>query len=319
MNKNLQFLKKHYFKGAIKLKKLGGQTNSNWLAECRGKKFFVRIPWESGVINRKVEGKNILALSRNRKVARIVPRYFVYVLDKRNILNANDPQKYLVPDGTMVAEYIAGKELTMEQFKKPEFQKKLAQTFVLFHQSGVRFVNPYNVFRNEIQKYRIEASKHQLEQLVDAYAVQELRALEKGADQQIVPLKRGVSTHNDFLFQNLIVDKNHHIFIVDFEYAGLNKKGGILYDIGYFFVDHLFRTPRMTKPLFEKFLDSVDKAYKKKLNRDQIYWSTVAALLVQIWWGAMRYFSVPKKEQPYFRAYTKKRVRGISTLVNELK
>ena len=155
----------------------------------------------------KVEGKNILALSHNKKLKRILPKYYIYVLSKKNILSPKGKKRYDLPDGTMVTEYLLGEEFSMRHFKQKRHQRIFAKTLALFHGSGVRFVNPYNVFRDEIQKYRIEAKKHQLEKLLDKNTIKKLQAVEKRANRAIAPVKRGVSTHNDLLFQNLIQQK----------------------------------------------------------------------------------------------------------------
>jgi len=81
MNKDLPYLKKLFSK-PLYAARAGGQTNRNYIVECRRKKFFVRLPWES-VLDRKTEGKNILALSRNKKVQRILPRYFKNYVQER--------------------------------------------------------------------------------------------------------------------------------------------------------------------------------------------------------------------------------------------
>ncbi|MCH7552158.1 hypothetical protein IIB49_02095, partial [Patescibacteria group bacterium] len=64
---------------------------------------------------------------------------------------------------------------------------------------------------------------------------------------------------------------------------------------------------------------AADKAYKKKLDRNQIYWSVVAAMLVGIWWGILRYFSASKKEQPYFYRYVQRGIKGLLAMTNKLK
>ena len=101
--------------------RLGGQTNRNFVVAYKNKKFFVRLPWERGdIIDRKIEGKNILALTKNRKLAEILPKYHTYILNKRNILARSSKDFFDVPDGTMVAEYIEGKEFTHILFQKKE-------------------------------------------------------------------------------------------------------------------------------------------------------------------------------------------------------
>ena len=324
MNKDLLHLKK-LFSEPFGVKKAGGQTNRNYVVtfrkpfgKLRARKFFVRFPWES-VLDRKTEGKNILALSRNKKVQRILPKYLIYVLSKRNILDQKDKSQYNVPDGTMVAEYIAGREFTVKDFREKEYQKRLAKTLCAFHTSGVHFINTYDVFRDEIAKYRVAVEKYSARPIISQDALGRIKGIEGEAKKQLPASKEGVSTHNDFLLQNFLVGAKKKIYLLDFEYAGFNVRGGMLYDFGFFFADNLFRKPAITKKLFEKFLDVVNKEYKKRLNRKQIYWLAVAALLVQVWWGILRYFSVSSRERSYFKEYVQKRVEGVLKLYGELK
>ncbi|MDO8639442.1 MAG: phosphotransferase [bacterium] len=297
----------------IKVKKAGGQTNRNYIVQYKDKKFFVRLPWErAGVVNRKIEADNILALSRNKNLKNILPEYHVFILKGKNILQPKNKGSFDLPDGTMMTEYIEGKVFSSSLFKKKQHREKLASLFSVFHASGVIFKNKYNVFRNEVAKYRIEAKKYPLLQLIGREVILKLEKAEKEAGKNIPVLKKGVSTHNDFIFQNFLLGNNGKSYLLDFEYAGLNQKGGVLYDFGFLFADNLFRNPPISQELFEDFLCKADRIYKKKLDRDQIYWLSIAATLVMVWWGIIRYFSVKtKKEKTYFKNYVLKRVKGI--------
>lgn len=300
----------------IKVKRAGGQTNRNWIVEYKNQKFFVRLPWErSDVVDRKVEGNNIFALSRNKKVRQILPKYFVYIYKGRNILKPKSREIFELPDGTMMAEYIPGKLFKTSLFWKKRYQEMLVKMFYIFHTSGVRFSNKYNVFRDEIEKYRLIAKKFPTGQLINPRIIEKLEIIEKEAREKLPFSKRGISTHNDFILQNFIIGKNNKIYLLDFEYAGLNQKGGILYDFGFLFADNLFRKPKVDQVLFEKFLKVADKVYKKPLDRSQIYCSAVAATLVMFWWGLIRYFSVKdQKEKKYFKDYILRRAKGIDYL-----
>lgn len=317
MKNDLFYLRKLFSKPFCAAR-AGGQTNRNYIVTLGKKKFFVRLPWE-GMIDRRVEGNNILTLSQNKKLKPILPRYFLYILGKRNILNPKDRSIFSVPDGTMVSEYIPGREFTLRMFSQKKYQESFARLFHLFHTSGLRFHNSYNVFQDEIQKYRLAAVRYPLEKFFTKQIIAKLKALEKEAEQRLRGFARGVSTHNDVIFQNILVAKNNKMYLLDFEYAGLNKKGGIFYDLGYMFRDSFFNPPRMNKKTFERFLSTADKAYKKKLDRDQIYWAVIAALLVGIWWGVLRYFGVPRKERAYFHRYIQMGTQGLFELINELK
>ncbi|MBI2123655.1 MAG: phosphotransferase [Candidatus Wildermuthbacteria bacterium] len=317
MNKDLLYLKKLFSK-PFRAKRAGGQTNRNYVVSFKARKLFVRLPWES-VLDRTIEGKNILLLSRNQKVQRILPKYFIYVLSKRNILNIKDKNRYNVPDGTMVAEYIAGREFTVKDFRQKEYQRRLVKTLGVFHTSGVRLVNGYDVFRDEVAKYRVAVEKYPATKVVSRKILADIRKIEREAKKRLPLSKKGISTHNDFLLQNFLVGPKKRMCLLDFEYAGFNVRGGMLYDFGFFFADNLFRKPAITKKLFEEFLGVVEREYKRCFNRRQIYWCAVAALLVQVWWGILRYFSAPQKERAYFKQYVQKRVEGVLQLYSELK
>ena len=249
-----------------------------------------------------------------------MPKYYLYIYRGKNILKPKSKEIFNLPDGTMVTEYIPGRLFTVPMFEKKKYQEKLAEMFYTFHSSGVRFANKYNVFRDEIEKYRLAAKKYPLSQFIKTGSIRKLENIEKEAQRAIPFLKKGISTHNDFIFQNFLVGKDSKIYLLDFEYAGLNEKGGILYDYGFLFADNLFRNPPINQKLFEKFLKVADKIYKQPLDRKQTYWSAIAATLVMFWWGILRYFSVrSKKEKKYFKDYVLKRAKGIESLYRFIK
>lgn len=323
MKKDLLYLKRLFSK-PFRAVKAGGQTNRNYIVsyQGKGKKFFVRLPWErADMIDRAKEGKNIVALTRNKKLARILPRYYAYILKKKNILAKKSRDVFDVPDGTMVAEYIEGREFTFRMFQQKKYQEALAKVLHIFHTSGVRFANRYDVFRDEIEKYRVAAQKLPLSKVIDQKTVLKFQEIEKEAKGKLRPLKRGLATHNDFIFQNFLVGRNKNIYLLDFEYAGWSMRGGIYYDLGFLFADNLFRDPSTTRELYEDFLGVVDTVYQRRLDRGQIYAGALAVVIMQFWWGLLRYFSVhTQKEKTYFAKYVRDRAKGVESvhsLLNE--
>lgn len=304
---------------ALLIKQAAGQTNRNFIVAFGGNKFFVRLPWENNILNRIIEGKNILRLLQNSKLKSILPKYYLYILKRKNILDPKNKEVFNVPDGTMVLEYIKGKEFTLNLLKQKKMQKALTKTFQVFHSSGVRLVNTYDVFRDEIEKYRTEAAKFPITEIVDYTVIEKIKQIENIVQTKLPLNKKGISTHNDFLFQNFIVGKKK-IYMLDFEYAGFNRRDGFYYDFSFLFADNLFRKPPMTQEMFETLLQTADKVYKHKLNRKQIYYGALAAMLVMVWWGLLRYFNVKtKKEKNYFKDYIQKRSKGLLDLYHNLK
>jgi thiamine kinase-like enzyme len=303
----------------IKIKKAGGQTNRNFIVQCKTKKFFIRLPWErADIVNREAEAKNILALVKCKKLSRILPKYHLYISGGKNILSLGK-ENFDLPDGTMMAEYIPGKLFTLSSLKKKKYQEKLAQMSYIFHTSGIHFINKYNVFHDEIEKYRLAGKKYPILKIINAKTVTILEKIEKEVQRRIRLLKKGVPAHNDFIFQNFLIGNNDKMYLLDFEYAGMNEKGGILYDFGFLFADNFFRNPPINKVLFEKFLEVADKVYKRHLDRNQIYCLAVAVPIMQVWWGLLRYFSVKtQKEKKYFKDYVFKRTKGIGFLFQNI-
>lgn len=313
-------LNKDWRQGTIKVKKAGGQTNRNYIVQHKNKKFFVRLPWErTDIVDRKIEAKNVLALAGNKRISEILPKYYLYISGGKNILSLRK-ENFNLPDGTMMTEYIPGKLFTLSLLKKKKYQEKLAQMSYIFHTSGVRFVNKYNVFHDEIKKYRLAGKKYPILKIINAKTVTILERIEKEVQRRIHLLKKGVPAHNDFIFQNFLIGKNDNkIYLLDFEYAGMNEKGGILYDFGFLFADNFFRNPPINKILFEKFLEVADKVYKRHLDRNQIYCLAVAVPIMQVWWGLLRYFSVKtQKEKKYFKDYILRRTEGIEFLFRDI-
>ena len=313
----IYLLDKAWMSQTTKVQKAGGQSNRNFVVVHNGQSFFVRLPWErTDIVDRNIEGKNILLLGKNRKLTEILPKYHTYILNKRNILARNSKDFFNVPDGTMVTEYIEGKEFTYQFFQKREYQEALAKMFYTFHTSGIRFTNTYDVFVDEIEKYRVAAQEYPLLEVTTSKILLKFEKIEKEAKEKLLILKNGISTHNDFIFQNFLIGKDEKMYLLDFEYAGLSMRGGMYYDFGFLFADNLFRDPPITKEVFESFLTVADKIYAQKLDRQQIYAGALAATIMQFWWGILRYFNVDMHEEKhYFLNYVLERTKGVENLV----
>ncbi|MDD5144556.1 MAG: phosphotransferase [Candidatus Pacebacteria bacterium] len=316
MEKDIELIKKldkEWGKGPLKIKRAGGQTNRNWTVEFKGKKFFVRLPWErKDIVNRGFEGKNILAITRNRNLKGVVPRFFVYILNKKNILNS--AERFDFPDGTMVMEYIDGKDIDGNDLKNQKTQESLIRTLHSFHSSGVRFVNPYDVFRDEVEKYKRQAKEHNLEGLLTKEDVRQIETVEEIAKKKL-SFGGKISTHNDLIFENLRLAKNGKVYLIDFEYAGCNMRDGLHYDLGIILGGNLFQKKPMSFRLFERILEKMGKIYGRNLNKETIYWGALVNVMVMLWWGIVKYHSLDSsKGKKYFKEYVLKRVRGIRKL-----
>jgi thiamine kinase-like enzyme len=304
MNKDIKLickLNKNWQPDKIKVKRAGGQTNRNWIVQHKNKKFFVRFPWErTDIVDRKIEGKNILAIAKCKKLTGVVPKFFLYVFKKRNILSTQ--QRLDFSDGTMVKD-----------LEKPEIQKVLLKTLYAFHTSGVRFVNVYDVFRDEILKYKNKAKKYPLGKLISKERIKKIEAIEKIIKEKL-PFGGRLSTHNDLIFENLRLGKDGKVYLLDFEYAGFNIRNGLHYDLGIILGGNLFYKKPIKLETFKEILKEAKKIYKKDLNDYKIYCGALTNVLVMFWWGMVKYFSCPREEKRYFKDYVLKRAKGIEFL-----
>lgn len=311
-------LNKDWRLGNVKIKKAGGQTNKNWIVEYKKKKFFVRFPWErTDIVDRKAEAKNILAMAKSKKLTNVVPRFFLYVFKKKNILKPQEIMNF--PDGTMIMEYIEGKDINSRDIESPKIQNALLKSLHIFHTSGVRFVNLYDVFRDEVAKYRKKAKEYPIYKLIKKEKIKKIEEIEK-ITRKSLTLGGKISTHNDLIFDNLRLGKDGKIYILDFEYAGYNIRDGVHYDLGIILGGNLFYEKPIKIKTFEEILKKAKKIYRKNLSDYKVYCGALTNVLVMFWWGLVKYFSSKgKKEKKYFKDYVLKRAKGIEFLFKFIK
>lgn len=313
--KLISSLDKNWHPGNIRVKRIGGQTNRNYLVRYKNEKRFVRLPWAAaGIVDRKIEAKNVLALAKCKKLTAILPKYYLYILQKKNILSPGK-EKYDLPDGAMVMEYIDGKDIDGKDLKNSKIQQALLKTLYIFHNSSVKFRNPYDVFRDEVLKYRKKAKKYPINKLIERERIKEIERIESNIKKKL-PFRKGLSTHNDLIFENLRLGKNGRVYLLDFEYAGFNMRDGLHYDLGIILGGNLFQKNPIKMETFEEILKKAKKIYRKDLSSYKIYYGALTNILVMFWWGMVKYFSSPKEEKKYFKNYVLKRAEGIYYLNN---
>jgi len=301
----------------IEIKKAGGQTNKNWIVQFKNKKFFVRLPWErANIVDREVEAGNALALARCKKLADILPKYHLYIFKKKNILSRSSKEIFDLPDGAMVMEYIEGKDIDGVDLENPKIQTALIRALYYFHTSGVKFVNNYDVFRDEVLKYKREAKKYNLNKLISKEKIKKIEDIEELMKEKLV-LGGRVSTHNDLIFENLRLGKNGKVYLLDFEYGGFNVRDGLHYDLGIILGGNLFQENPIRIKTYNEILRKASRIYQKKFNPHKAYCGALVNVLVMFWWGLVKYFSSNTKEdKKYFKDYALKRADGIELLYN---
>ena len=266
---------------------LGGMTNSNFLITTSNvdgpdNQYVLRIPGlnSNNMINRLWEIKNqILASDFGLNVPTV---YF----------NENN--------GIKITKFLKGAE-TLKPNTIKEHIKDIVKRLRELHTSNLKFQNEFNPFL-ELDKYLRLVKKENLNVFNDDLekSIIFFKELEKHI-YKINQSKYGSNlflkpTHGDLVSENILYD-NGKIYIIDWEYSGLNDP---LWDIASLFLENNF-----TKKDEEYFLRlySVDKQDRQKIgifkNVQDILWSV---------WTLAKLDSQNKKE---YLEYAKNRLERV--------
>lgn len=201
----------------LEIKQIGGLSNKNFKVRCLQEDYVLRIPGygSEGMVERINEEKNSLRASK---------------------LGINPEILYFNADtGIKLARFVKNAEtLNNATIQRPDNIKKIAIVLKTLHQANIRLNNEFNVF-HEIVHY---------EQLLDKAkgtmyeGYQEIRPkimkLEQYLDDLGVTLK---PCHNDLVAENFIKAEDGKIFLIDWEYSGMNDP---FWDIASLFLESDF-------------------------------------------------------------------------------
>lgn len=183
---------------------LGGMTNKNYLVIINNKKYVLRIAGAgtTNIINRYYEKINA------KEVSKIgVDKELIYFNEET---------------GVKISEYIEKAEtLNPETSKKNENLLLTSTLLRKLHTSNIKFENRFNVF-NEIEKYEnLIENKNLLYNKYKNY----LKNKEKVFNLEKVLKSNGLiikACHNDTVPENFIKNDKNEIFLIDWEYSGMN-------------------------------------------------------------------------------------------------
>jgi len=285
----------------------------------------VRLPSHNDeLVDRRTEGANLLALTSHSGVNSIMPRYYAYIVGGRNLLRA-EHRTYEVADGTIVMSFVQGRELDGQLLRDERVQRSLVQAMHTLHNSGVR-LKDYDIFRDEIEWYRAQAERQATEsgedKLVEILSSTDrdlLLSIEESLKRRL-PHTKGVPSHNDLIFQNILVTAAGETLLLDFEYSGHNQRDGVAYDFGVLFGGNLFEENlSITTDTFENILHWARSLYSTPIDSDSVYLGAIANILVMCWWGALQFLTAESSnERGDMGRYTQDRVRRIGGLYNDL-
>ena len=183
---------------------LGGMTNKNYLVIINSKKYVLRIAGAgtTSIINRYFEKMNA------KEVSKIgVDKELIYFSEET---------------GVKISEYIEKAETLNPETSKRSVNLLLTSNLLKkLHTSDIKFENRFNVF-NEIKKYEsLIKNKELIYKKYENYAenrqlIFELENFLKKNGMIIV------SCHNDTVPENFIKNDKNEMFLIDWEYSGMN-------------------------------------------------------------------------------------------------
>ena len=235
---------------------IGGMTNNNYKAKVKEKEYVIRIPGAgtNEMIDRKSEAINSRLVAKDGIDAEIL--------------------YYDVNTGTKVSAMIEGAETINPAMAKMQINmKKITDILRRLHNSNLEMKNEFNVFKY-IKEYESLLNKFN-GKYYDEYS--EVR--EKVMSLETILKKKGAyltPCHCDTVPENFIKDKNGKMYLIDWEYSGLNDP---MWDLAAHSIECEFSQEDeelMLKMYFE------GKEDKNSKNRLQIY-KICQDLLWSIW------------------------------------
>src|SRR5256714_959912 len=178
----------------------GGLTNENYLVECDGRRYVMRLPGQS---------TELLSIDRENEVYNT----------KAAATTGIGPQvlEHVAGLDVMVLEFIPGPTMSAKSLQAAEMPARMAQSFHRLH-SAPRFLHDFNMFRL-IERYLGIVEEHAVT-IPDDYRdwLPTVREIERAVG---VAALAPAPCHNDLLCENFI-DDGTALRIVDFELSGNN-------------------------------------------------------------------------------------------------
>lgn len=237
------------FPSDFTFQRIGGMSNINYSVQYKGKTYILRIPGNGaeGMVERENEELN----SHFAQKMGIHPAITYF--------NRNT--------GIKLVEYIEDAEtLTPTTIQSKENLKKIADIYRTLHNSRIRERNDFNLF-HEIDKYnflmqRVGAKMYTCE--IDGYA--KVMELEHRLNQMGVELK---PCHNDGVPENFIKDSTGKIYLIDWEYSGMNDP---IAELAALFLESNYSQENIDAFLSYYYKDEIPSNLNERLLIYQILW-----------------------------------------------
>ena len=231
------------------VQKIGGMSNKNFRVGVFDKNYVLRVPGNGaeGMIDRTNEEFNANEICK---------------------LGVNPRTLYFNPSsGIKLTEYIDNAEtLNSATIQRHENMRKIAVIYKKIHGANIRLRNEFNIFK-EIDKYDM-LMKNIGAVMYDGY--KEVRdsvmTLEHYLNKMGVILR---PCHNDAVPENFIKSKDGVIYLIDWEYSGMNDP---MADFAALFLESDFTEENQDYILDEYFTGYIPEYTKEKIICYQILW-----------------------------------------------
>ena len=233
---------------------IGGMSNKNFRVNFEGKSYVLRVPGNGseGMVERANEEFNALAGCRIGVNPEI--RYF----------NAKT--------GIKLADFVENAEtLNSATIKRHENLKKIANIYHKVHDAHIRLKNEFNLFQ-EIDKYDL-LLKNSSGKMYEGWDTSkpQVMALEDKLNTMCVEM---CPCHNDAVPENFIKAEDGNIYLIDWEYSGMNDP---MADFAALFLESSFSDEEKEYFLKEYYGEGVPDKIAEHICCYQILWDTLWA------------------------------------------
>lgn len=232
------------------IEQIGGMSNKNFkVTSPEGKEYVLRVPGfgAEGMVERSNEDVNSMLACKMGLSPDIV--YF------------NDDT------GIKLTAFVHNAEtLNNGTIQRMENMRQIANIFRKLHHSKVRFANEFNIF-HEIVKYEGLLKKTD-GAMYEGY--EKVRERVMGLESYLNELGVEICpTHNDLVPENFISDENKRVWLIDWEYSGMNDP---MADFAALFLESGFSEDNIDYVLTEYFEGEIPAVAKLKITVYQILW-----------------------------------------------
>jgi len=234
---------------------IGGMSNKNYRVDFGGCSYVLRVPGNGaeGIVDRYYEEFNATEASK---------------------LGVNPAIRYFNPaTGIKLADFIENAEtLSSATIQHHDNMRKIARIYQTIHNSHIRLKNEFNIF-HEIEKYERLLNSAEAQMYEGWESIRpSVMELEHYLNNLGVDLK---PCHNDALYDNFIKSSDGTIYLIDWEYSGMNDP---MADIAALFVEAGFRQESEDYFLEKYFEGNIPENARAKILCYQILWDYLWAL-----------------------------------------